>query len=86
MPPHTHSRRTEVYLYFNLDPAARVFHMMGTPKETRHLVLKNDQVVISPSWSIHAGAGTQNYSFIWAMGGENKAFDNVDPVPIAELR
>jgi len=86
MPPHTHSRRTEVYLYFNLDPSARVFHMMGTPTETRHLLVKNGQAVISPSWSIHAGAGTQNYSFIWAMGGENQAFDDMDPAPITELR
>jgi 4-deoxy-L-threo-5-hexosulose-uronate ketol-isomerase len=85
MPPHTHSRRTEVYCYFNLDPAARVFHMMGTPQETRHLILKNGQAVISPSWSIHAGAGTQNYSFIWAMGGENQAFDDMDQLAIGEL-
>ena len=86
MPPHTHSRRTEVYLYFDLDASARVFHMMGTPAETRHLLVKNGQAVISPSWSIHAGAGTQNYSFIWAMGGENQAFDDMDPAPITELR
>jgi 4-deoxy-L-threo-5-hexosulose-uronate ketol-isomerase len=85
MPPHTHSRRTEVYLYFNLEPAARVFHMMGTPQETRHVVVKNGQAVISPSWSIHAGAGTQNYSFIWAMGGENQAFDDMDQIAIGEL-
>jgi len=86
MPPHTHSRRTEVYLYFNLDASARVLHVMGTPTETRHLLVKNGQAVISPSWSIHAGAGTQNYSFIWAMGGENQAFDDMDPAPITELR
>jgi 4-deoxy-L-threo-5-hexosulose-uronate ketol-isomerase len=86
MPPHTHSRRTEIYLYFNLDAPARVFHMMGMPKETRHLVVQNGQAVISPSWSIHAGAGTQNYSFIWAMGGENQAFDDMDAAPVAELR
>jgi 4-deoxy-L-threo-5-hexosulose-uronate ketol-isomerase len=86
MPPHTHSRRTEVYLYFNLDPAARVFHMMGTPQESRHLLVANGQAVISPSWSIHAGAGTQNYSFIWAMGGENQAFEDMDQVAIAQLR
>jgi 4-deoxy-L-threo-5-hexosulose-uronate ketol-isomerase len=85
MPPHTHSRRSEVYMYFNLDHAARVFHMMGTPKETRHLIVKNGQAAISPSWSIHSGAGTQNYSFIWAMGGENQAFDDMDQVAIGEL-
>jgi 4-deoxy-L-threo-5-hexosulose-uronate ketol-isomerase len=86
MPPHTHSRRTEVYLYFDLDPAACVFHMMGTPQETRHLLVKNGQAAISPSWSIHAGAGTRNYSFIWAMGGENQAFDDMDGVVVADLR
>jgi 4-deoxy-L-threo-5-hexosulose-uronate ketol-isomerase len=86
MPPHTHSRRTEVYLYFNLAPAARVFHMMGTPQESRHLVVASGQAVISPSWSIHAGAGTQNYSFIWAMGGENQAFEDMDAAPINQLR
>jgi 4-deoxy-L-threo-5-hexosulose-uronate ketol-isomerase len=86
MPPHTHSRRTEVYLYFNVDPDACVFHMMGTPQETRHLVVKNGQAVISPSWSVHAGAGTRNYSFVWAMGGENQAFDDMDRVAIEELR
>jgi 4-deoxy-L-threo-5-hexosulose-uronate ketol-isomerase len=86
MPPHTHSRRTEVYLYFNVDPAGRVFHMMGTPQETRHLVVGNGQAVISPSWSIHAGAGTRNYSFVWAMGGENQDFDDMDRIAIEELR
>ena len=86
MPPHTHSRRTEVYLYFNVDAAARVFHMMGLPHETRHLLVKNGQAVISPSWSIHAGAGTQNYSFIWAMGGENQAFEDMDQVAVGDLR
>jgi 4-deoxy-L-threo-5-hexosulose-uronate ketol-isomerase len=86
MPPHTHSRRTEVYVYFNVDPAARVFHMMGLPHETRHLLVKNGQAVISPSWSIHAGAGTQNYSFIWAMGGENQAFEDMDQVAVGDLR
>jgi 4-deoxy-L-threo-5-hexosulose-uronate ketol-isomerase len=86
MPPHTHSRRTEVYLYFNIDPAACVFHLMGTPQETRHLVMKDGQAAISPSWSIHAGAGTSAYSFIWAMGGENQEFDDMDKFPAADLR
>jgi 4-deoxy-L-threo-5-hexosulose-uronate ketol-isomerase len=86
MPPHTHSRRSEIYAYFNVDPAARVFHMMGTPQETRHLLVKSGQAVISPSWSIHAGAGTRSYSFIWAMGGENQAFDDMDQIETAALR
>jgi len=86
MPPHTHTRRSEVYLYFNLPEAARVFHMMGGPQETRHLVVADKQLVISPSWSIHAGIGTQHYTFCWGMGGENQAFDDMDGVPVAELR
>jgi len=86
MPPHTHTRRSEVYLYFGLPEDARVFHMMGTPDETRHLLVANKQVVISPSWSIHCGTGTSNYSFCWAMGGENQAFDDMDAVAITSLR
>ena len=86
MPPHTHMRRSEVYLYFNLAPEARVFHMMGQPQETRHLLVANKQAVISPSWSIHAGVGTSNYSFCWAMGGENQAFDDMDAAPVTELK
>jgi len=86
MPPHTHQRRSEVYCYFNIDPDAAVFHMMGAPQETRHLLVKSGDAVLSPSWSIHAGAGTRNYSFIWAMGGENQEFDDMDGVRVGELR
>jgi len=85
MPPHTHSRRTEVYLYFNVDPAGRVFHMMGTPQETRHLVAKNGQAVISPSWSVHAGAGTRNYSSSGRWGRETR-FRRYGSNAIEELR
>jgi 4-deoxy-L-threo-5-hexosulose-uronate ketol-isomerase len=85
MPPHTHQRRSEVYMYFNIDPNAMVVHLMGQPDETRHLVMRNRQAVLNPSWSIHAGVGTQNYSFIWAMGGENQVFDDMDGVKVDEL-
>jgi len=86
MPPHTHMRRSEVYLYFDLPPADRVIHLMGPPQETRHLVVANKQVVISPGWSIHAGVGTRNYSFCWGMGGENQVYTDMDPAPVSELR
>ena len=86
MPPHTHERRSEVYMYFDLDEGARMFHFMGEPSETRSLVMKDGQAVISPSWSIHAGAGTSNYSFIWCMGGENQEFDDMDFVEMGGLR
>lgn len=86
MPAHTHARRMEAYLYFDLPDDARVVHLMGEPTETRHLMVGNEQAVISPSWSIHAGVGTQAYSFCWAMAGENQAFDDMDPAPITELR
>ena len=85
MPPHTHQRRTEVYLYFGLDDESLVLHLMGKPKETRTLVLRNRQAVISPPWSIHSAAGTKNYSFIWAMGGENQEFSDMDAVSMQEL-
>jgi 4-deoxy-L-threo-5-hexosulose-uronate ketol-isomerase len=86
MPCHTHERRMEVYLYFNMLEDTRVFHFMGEPGETRHLVVKNEQAVISPSWSIHTGVGTSDYTFIWAMCGENKTFDDMDFVPMDALK
>jgi 4-deoxy-L-threo-5-hexosulose-uronate ketol-isomerase len=86
MPPHTHNRRSEVYVYFNLPETARVFHFMGPPQETRHVVVADKQVVISPSWSIHAGVGTVAYAFCWGMGGENQAFDDMDAAPVPTLR
>ena len=86
MPPHTHLRRSEVYLYFGLGAQRRVMHFMGTPQETRNLVVADRQAVISPSWSIHCGAGTGAYTFCWGMGGENQAFDDMDAAPLANLR
>ncbi len=86
MPPHTHARRSEVYLYFDLDPKRRVLHFMGTPQQTRHLLVADRQAVISPSWSIHCGCGTGAYSFCWGMGGENQAFEDMDPAPLEHLR
>jgi len=77
-PPHTHQRRMEVYLYFNMQKDSLVFHYLGEPDKTRHIVIRNEQAVISPSYSIHAGVGTRNYSFIWTMGGENQEFDDMD--------
>ena len=86
MPPHTHTRRSEVYVYFDLEADRRVVHFMGTPRQTRHLVVAERQAVISPSWSIHCGCGTGAYSFCWGMGGENQAFDDMDPAPLNTLR
>ena len=86
MPPHTHTRRSEVYVYFDLDPKRRVMHFMGTPQQTRHLVVADRQAVISPSWSIHCGCGTGAYTFCWGMGGENQTFDDMDPAPAAQLK
>jgi len=86
MPPHTHTRRSEVYLYFDVDPKRRVMHFMGTPQQTRHLVVADRQAVISPSWSIHCGCGTGAYTFCWGMGGENQTFEDMDAAPIDQLR
>lgn len=86
MPCHTHERRMEVYLYFNLPETGVVFHLMGQPTETRHIVVRNEEAVISPSWSIHSGVGTTNYTFIWGMAGENQAFDDMDAVAMTEIR
>ena len=86
MPAHTHERRMELYMYFEVPENQVVFHMMGEGTETRHIVMQNEQAVISPSWSIHSGAGTSNYTFIWAMGGENQAFDDMDNIPTTDLR
>jgi 4-deoxy-L-threo-5-hexosulose-uronate ketol-isomerase len=86
MPPHTHTRRSEVYLYFDLGPNRRVMHFMGRPQETRHLLMADRQAVISPSWSIHCGCGTGAYSFCWGMGGENQTFEDMDPAPLDQLR
>jgi 4-deoxy-L-threo-5-hexosulose-uronate ketol-isomerase len=85
MPPHTHQRRSEVYLYFGLDPDAMVIHLMGKPSETRNLILRNRQAVLSPPWSIHAAAATKNYTFVWAMGGENQEFSDMDAVVMGEI-
>jgi 4-deoxy-L-threo-5-hexosulose-uronate ketol-isomerase len=86
MPCHTHARRMEVYLYFNIGQNAAVIHMMGEPQETRHIVVHNEQAVISPSWSIHSGVGTRSYSFIWGMVGENQTFDDMDQVATSAWR
>ncbi len=86
MPCHTHDRRMEVYLYFDIKEENVVFHYMGEPQETRHLVVRNEQAVISPSWSIHSGVGTAAYTFIWGMVGENQTFGDMDYVSMADLK
>ena len=85
MPAHTHDRRMEVYMYFNVDCENVVFHLMGEPNNTKHLVVKNEECVISPSYSIHSGVGTKNYNFIWAMTGENKNYDDMNSIEIKDL-
>jgi 4-deoxy-L-threo-5-hexosulose-uronate ketol-isomerase len=85
MPAHTHMRRSEIYLYFDLPDDQRIFHLMGPAKETRHLVVANKQVVISPGWSIHSGVGTASYSFCWGMGGENQDYSDMDKLATADL-
>ncbi len=86
MPAHLHDRRSEAYLYFDMAEATRVFHLMGEPHETRHLVVRNREAILSPGWSIHSGAGTGPYSFVWAMAGDNKSFTDMDMVPMEALR
>jgi 4-deoxy-L-threo-5-hexosulose-uronate ketol-isomerase len=86
MPAHTHDRRTECYLYFDLPDDARVIHLMGEPTESRHLVVGNREAVVSPSWSVHSGVATASYSFVWAMAGENQSFDDMDGFAIADMR
>lgn len=86
MPAHTHMRRSELYFYFDVAKDARVFHLMGPPEETRHIVVSDRELVVSPGWSIHSGVGTQSYKFCWGMGGENQDYADMDPVSIDQLR
>jgi len=86
MPPHSHQRRMEAYLYFDMKEDDLVFHFMGEASQTRHLVVREGQAALSPSWSIHAGAGTGSYTFIWGMAGENQAFSDMDHIPMSEIR
>ena len=86
MPAHTHDRRMEAYLYFDLPAEARIIHLMGEPSETRHLVVGTEEAIISPSWSVHSGVGSASYSFVWAMVGENQSFDDMDGFAIADMR
>jgi 4-deoxy-L-threo-5-hexosulose-uronate ketol-isomerase len=86
MPSHTHSRRMEAYFYFDVAEDQRVFHFMGQPQETRHLLVANHEAIISPPWSIHSGCGTSAYGFIWGMAGENYTYTDMDPAPLKDLR
>ncbi len=86
MPCHTHDRRSEAYVYFDLNEDARVIHLMGEPTETRHLIVANEQAILSPGWSIHSGVGTSHYAFIWAMGGDNQDYTDMDMVAMSDLR
>lgn len=86
LPPHTHVRRTEIYLYFDLPPDQMVVHLMGPPDDTRHLIVRNMQAVLSPPWSIHFGAGSTRYAFVWSMGGENQEFEDMQVLSLSQLR
>lgn len=86
MPAHTHQRRSEIYMYFNLSDDSFVVHLIGKPSETKHIIVRDGEAVLSTSWSLHSGAGTKNYSFIWAMGGENQEFDDMDHIPMKSLK